>query len=82
MKNWLRGNDEGEADDPSNRDPEIEEVGEGGEGLVISRVKFDDLVKVFPNTQQVRNFAEWFNELLRLVMVATVERGVNIEGNS
>jgi hypothetical protein len=60
VKHWLRSNDEGEADDPSNRDPQVEEEGEDGEGLVISREKFSDLVKVFPDTQQVRLGKDWW----------------------
>jgi len=55
MKRWLSGNDEGEEDLPENRDPEVEE-GEGsvsgGEGRIISKVKFDELIKAFPNTNQ------------------------------
>jgi hypothetical protein len=53
VKRWLSGRDEGDADDPSNRDPQVEEKGEGGQPLIISKVKFDDLIKAFPDTQQV-----------------------------
>jgi hypothetical protein len=55
MKNLLRGMDEGDPDAPENRDPEIDtdDVAEGDEGLVITRHKFSELVKVFPNTEQV-----------------------------
>jgi hypothetical protein len=52
MKHWLHSTEEGEDDDPAYRDPEVEE-GEGAERRVISKVKFDDLVMVFPNTEQV-----------------------------
>jgi hypothetical protein len=48
MKNWLRGNDEAEDDRLENRDPEMD-----GE-LQITKVPFAQLVKAFPNTQQVR----------------------------
>jgi hypothetical protein len=54
MKNWLRGNDEGEADAPTNRDPEVDGK-DAEDGLVISRVKFVELIKVFPNTEQVES---------------------------
>lgn len=53
MKRWLSGNDEGEDDRPENRDPEVEDDGHGG-GRVISKVRFEELVKAFPNTNQVR----------------------------
>jgi len=49
MKNWLRGNDEADDDQLENRDPEVE-----GE-LQITKVPFAQLVKAFPNTQQVRH---------------------------
>lgn len=51
VKRWLSGNDEGEDDKPENRDPEIDD----GHGRVISKVRFEDLVKAFPNTNQVRD---------------------------
>ncbi|KAJ7368610.1 hypothetical protein DFH08DRAFT_831810 [Mycena albidolilacea] len=51
MKRWLSGNDEGEDDRPENRDPEVEDDGHGG-GRVISKVRFEELVKAFPNTNQ------------------------------
>jgi hypothetical protein len=49
-KNWLRGIDEGEADAPEHQDPEVDNE---DEGLSISKVPFAELIKVFPNTQQV-----------------------------
>jgi hypothetical protein len=54
ISRWLRGIDEGDPDVPENRDPvmDSDNVAEG-EGLVISRVKFSELVSVFPNVQQV-----------------------------
>lgn len=42
--------DEGEEDDPKNQDPETDHE----DGMVISRVPFDELVKAFPNSYQVR----------------------------
>ncbi|KAJ7180384.1 calcium activated cation channel [Mycena crocata] len=50
MKRWLSGNDEGEDDRPEYRDPDVDD-GEG-RGRVISKVKFAELVKAFPNTNQ------------------------------
>ncbi|KAF9464883.1 hypothetical protein BDZ94DRAFT_1296902 [Collybia nuda] len=50
MKNWLRGDDEGEQDYPATRDPDVDD--DGCQGMVISKVPFDELVKVFPNLQQ------------------------------
>ena len=47
MTTWLRHDDEGEADYPEMRDPQVEE-----DGLEISKVPFEELIKVFPNTQQ------------------------------
>jgi len=49
MKNWLRGNDEGDETYPDTRDPEGDE---GDDGLKISKVPFSELIKVFPNTAQ------------------------------
>jgi hypothetical protein len=48
MARWLSGNDEGDMDDPSARDPSVED----GEGLEISKVPFTELVKAFPDTTQ------------------------------
>ncbi|KAJ7167506.1 calcium activated cation channel [Mycena filopes] len=54
MKRWLSGNDEGEDDRPEYRDPEVvdDDSGGSGPGRVISKVKFEELVKAFPNTNQ------------------------------
>lgn len=52
MRNWLRGNDEGEQDYPETRDPAVDD--DDCQGMEISKVPFEDLIKVFPNTQQVR----------------------------
>jgi len=50
LKNWLRGDDEGDADVPVNRDPVVDDP--ACDGLQISRVPFEELIKVFPNTQE------------------------------
>ncbi|KDQ64365.1 hypothetical protein JAAARDRAFT_144983 [Jaapia argillacea MUCL 33604] len=48
IKEWF-GGDEGEDEDtPENRNPQVDEE----EGLVISKVPFEELIKVFPNTMQ------------------------------
>ncbi|GLB34039.1 putative calcium activated cation channel [Lyophyllum shimeji] len=47
MRVWLRGDDQGEADYPETRDPDVDE-----DGLKISKVPFAELIKVFPDTQQ------------------------------
>jgi hypothetical protein len=51
MNNWFRGNDEGATDEIANRDPGVDDP--ACNGLVISKVPFEELVKVFPNTAQV-----------------------------
>lgn len=51
MDSWFRGNDEGEEDSPENRNPDVDDAGVGG--LKISKVPFEELIKVFPNTSQV-----------------------------
>ncbi|KAG6329502.1 hypothetical protein ID866_9587 [Astraeus odoratus] len=49
---WLRsGLDEGSTDDPVTRDPYVEGI-DAERGLEISKVKFDELVKRFPNTEE------------------------------
>ncbi|KAJ7572505.1 hypothetical protein C8J56DRAFT_989280 [Mycena floridula] len=48
MKNWLRGDDEGDESYPETRDPEVED----SDGLKISTTPFSELIKVFPNTSQ------------------------------
>jgi hypothetical protein len=53
MKNWLRGNDEGAEDSLENRNPVVDDE---GEGLKISKVPFSELIKAFPNMQQVSFF--------------------------
>jgi hypothetical protein len=54
MKRWLSGNDQGDDDKPEYRDPEVDEE------RVISKVKFEELVKAFPNTNQVRCVFQFF----------------------
>lgn len=51
MENWFRGNDEGEQDSPTARNPVVEDP--NCPGLEISKVSFEELVKVFPNVAQV-----------------------------
>ena len=55
-KNWLDDFIDGtplDADDsPAARDPDVDGE-DGSNGIVISRVPFSDLVKVFPNTHEV-----------------------------
>jgi len=50
MENWFTGNDEGEQDSPANRNPVVDDP--NCVGLQISRVPFEELIKVFPNTAQ------------------------------
>jgi hypothetical protein len=50
MSNWLSGNDEGEVDSPTNRDPIVDD--REHDGLKISKVPFSELVKAFPDTTQ------------------------------
>ncbi|KAG6878576.1 hypothetical protein C0993_003031 [Termitomyces sp. T159_Od127] len=50
LKNWFRGSDEGAADYMVERDPEIDDVECGG--MKISKVPFEELVKMFPNTEK------------------------------
>ncbi|KAG2013304.1 calcium activated cation channel [Coprinopsis cinerea AmutBmut pab1-1] len=50
MNNWFRGNDEGADDSPEYRNPTVDDP--ALEGKQISRVPFEELVKVFPNTAQ------------------------------
>lgn len=58
LVSWLRsGLDEGETDDPVTRDPPVEGP-DAESGLQISKVKFNELVKRFPNTQQASSYVE------------------------
>lgn len=49
LNNWFRGDDEGSEDSPANRNPVVNDP--NCEGMQISKVPFEELVKVFPNTQ-------------------------------
>ncbi|KAF8076642.1 calcium activated cation channel [Lyophyllum atratum] len=48
MNNWLRGDDEGPEDYPEARDPD----GDEATGLQISKVPFEELTKLLPDTQE------------------------------
>ncbi|KAI6034454.1 hypothetical protein PISMIDRAFT_672686 [Pisolithus microcarpus 441] len=48
---WLRPEQDEAADDPAARDPAVEGV-DAERGLRISKIKFSQLVKRFPNTEQ------------------------------
>lgn len=50
MESWFRGDDEGDEDRPENRDPTTDDP--DCPGLEISKVPFEELIKVFPNIQQ------------------------------
>jgi len=55
MKSWLLNRDQGDSQDaidrPASRDPEVD--GQDAEhGLEISKVRFKELIKVFPDTYQ------------------------------
>lgn len=54
METWFRGNDEGEEDSPANRNPVVDDP--NCPGLQISKVPFEELIKVFPNTAQVIHY--------------------------
>lgn len=47
MYTWLQGENEGDEDYPETRDPDVDE-----DGLKISKVPFEELIKVFPDTHQ------------------------------
>jgi len=50
IETWFRGDNEGSEDRPENRNPLVDDP--NCEGLVISKVPFEELIKVFPNTGQ------------------------------
>lgn len=54
METWFRGNDEGSEDLPENRDPAVDDP--KCQGLEISKIPFEELIKVFPNTAQVCSY--------------------------
>ena len=51
LNHWFRGDDEGADDSPANRNPTVDDP--NCQGLQISKVPFEDLITVFPNTQMV-----------------------------
>ena len=51
IETWFRGEYEGSEDRPENRNPQVNDPNR--EGLEISKVPFEELIKVFPNTGQV-----------------------------
>jgi hypothetical protein len=60
-KNWLRGIDDIEEDSPQIRDPDVPD--EECDGRKISRVPYEELIKVFPDTQQV-SISLWYKQRL------------------
>jgi len=50
VENWFHGDDEGAQDSPANRNPTVDDP--GCRGMEISKVPFEELIKVFPNTTQ------------------------------
>ncbi|KAJ3544692.1 hypothetical protein NMY22_g2688 [Coprinellus aureogranulatus] len=49
LNSWFRGDDEGADDSPANRNPTVDDP--NCRGMEISKVPFEELIKVFPNTQ-------------------------------
>lgn len=61
IDSWFRGDDEGAEDTVENRNPVVDD--ENCRGMEISKVPFEELIKVFPNTAQVRtSFSLFVNE--------------------
>ena len=52
MEHWFRGDDEAAQDCFENRDPEVNDP--NCEGLLISKVPFEELIKGFPKVDQVK----------------------------
>lgn len=52
VSDWLSYSDQGMADSPEYRDPEVDGE-DAAKGIKISRVPFEELVKVFPDTTHV-----------------------------
>jgi hypothetical protein len=50
-ESWFRGDDEAGQDTPENRNPDVDDP--NCEGMEICKVKFEELVAVFPNTAEV-----------------------------
>jgi hypothetical protein len=57
MRNWLQGMDDLEEDSPQIRDPHVAD--DECHGHIICKVPFEELVKVFPNTEQVSSISVW-----------------------
>lgn len=53
MIHWLRSDEDVDTDNPVVLDPVVEGP-DADQGFEISKVPFDELVKRFPNTEQVR----------------------------
>ena len=51
MGDWFRGDDEAAEDCPENRDPEVDDP--NCEGMKISKVPFEELIKSLPKVDQV-----------------------------
>lgn len=51
MENWFRGEDEAPQDCSENRNPTVNDP--NCEGLEISKVPFEELIKAFPKTDEV-----------------------------
>jgi hypothetical protein len=51
MRSLLASDDQGRSDSPEHRDPDVSEQEEAN-GMKISKVKFSELVKAFPDTTQ------------------------------
>jgi hypothetical protein len=76
IKTWFHQGDDGEEDTPQVRDPETSEQ----QGLQISKVKFDELVRHFPNTElsteatlmrELREVRSQLDEVLRRLDAVT-----------
>lgn len=52
MTNWLHDDSQGDELYSESRDPDVDAV-DAAAGLSISKVPFTELIKVFPNTEQV-----------------------------
>ena len=53
IENWLLGDEDIELDSAEIRNPEVDDP--ACRDMQISKVPFEELIKVFPNTQQVRS---------------------------
>lgn len=55
MENFFRGDDEAPEDCPENRNPEVDDP--NCEGLKISKVPYEELIKAFPKIDQVSAYS-------------------------